>query len=422
MIRSKGKYDIVIIGAGASGMFAALSTVHIHSGIKKVLLIDRNPSPGRKLAVTGGGRCNITNANVSPSDYQTDSKRTLASILKCFSVEDTLNIFDAIGIKIKFDKYGKGYPESNSALDVKRAMINALIASGIDFLQNETVCALNSSNGTWVLTTSNNRYISSCAVIVASGSKACSNLGADDSLLEVLKKAQGLEVTPTVPALHGLSLEHKGVYADFTQLSGMSINGVLTLSTPQQKTIKNSGDILFTHQGISGPTVFDISGNVSRHYVKNNSKLLLSIGVFRNPQQTYDLLIAAIQKQPQAMLRTVLRRYIPAKLSELLFPTNSPVGNIKKAQLYKIAQILSSAQLYPSLKSDWDNAEVTSGGIKLGQLHPKTLAFKRSPGLFFCGEILDVDGRVGGYNLQWAWTSGWVAGRAAAVYTKQSKS
>lgn len=411
-------YDVCVIGAGPAGIFAALSAKQSVPDAR-ILIIEKKSSPCTKLLITGGGRCNITNSYVSPKDYHTGSPNIVNSILSSFSNTATVDYFRKLGLDIVYEESGKAYPSSYKAETVRSTLLQIVDDNDIQVLCDYSAVSVNMDNESrWVITLANNIHLCTRCVIVATGGLSFPATGSDGQFFRYLCEDKRFESITPVPALVALKLRREGFWSTYHRYAGITFVGSLSLKKNTTTVLRSHGDILITHTGVSGPCVFDISGTVLRHIENPEYTIQLSMSDFCNEADAYKWLVAKRNEFPQRSARTILHEILPERLTTLFTQSDENLSAFRKEDLHSLALKLSDTRLFVNSNLDWEHAEVTSGGICLNQLNPKTLESKRDKGMFFCGEILDVDGRVGGFNLQWAWSSGWIAGRSVSKYLK----
>lgn len=411
--------DIAIIGTGPAALIAAIAAQHARHSIR-VCMIERNAQPAVKLRVTGGGRCNITNRNVALANYHTHAPKRVEQVLRGFSHEDTVRWFEANELPLAEEENGKLFPQCRQAKAVAQMLLDRLAPDTSMKLQTEVRELSPTADGTWRIKCDGAvRNIVAGAVIVASGGCAMPRSGSDGTLADVLIEKLQIPACPSTPALCPLTLRKEGELRNFSRLSGVTINGRLTLSRrgDRKQLAQSCGSILFTHTGLSGPAVLNISGAVLQSLVADDECVLtLAHPEFRTREDAYRFLVQARQASPLKQLGTVLAPLWPERLMLQLAHRFGAItmSHLTKEQMSTVARNLAQCEIFPSSRFEWDTCEVSGGGIDLQHVHPKTLESRSRRGLYFCGEILDVVGDVGGYNLQWAWSSGFVAGRAAA--------
>jgi predicted Rossmann fold flavoprotein len=382
------KYDVAVIGAGAAGLMAAIAAAR--SGAR-VAAIDSAKQIGAKILISGGGRCNVTNEAVRADDFN-GSRNAIAKVLRTFDVAATIAFFEDLGVPLKREETGKLFPVSNRARDVVDALLRA--ANGADIITGMRVESIEPG---FVI----NGSIHAERVIIAAGGRSVPKTGSDGSGYELVR-ALGHSVTPTFPALVPLVVE-KGHW--ITEISGISVDAELAVKSPTGRVLqRHRGSMLFTHFGLSGPVVLDIS----RHWIAHQPATLSANFL---PGETFESLetslIVAAKRNPHATIASVLR--LPDRLLTRL-ASDTPLGRIAKDERRRIVRDLVDFTLPVVRDRGFEYAEVTAGGVPLDEVNVSTMESRIVPNLYLCGEILDVDGRIGGFNFQWAWASGRLAG------------
>jgi predicted Rossmann fold flavoprotein len=391
-------YDIAIIGAGAAGLTAAIFAARAGA---RVAALDGAARLGAKILIAGGGRCNVTHDVVTPNDFN-GNRNAIAKVLRTFPVDATLMWFAEMGVQMKREEGGKLFPTTNRAQTVLDALVHDARASGVAILTSHRVDTIKTGfviNGT----------TQAKRVILATGGRSVPKTGSDGGGYD-LAHALGHTITNTFPALVPLVIEQEHW---FRELSGTSAEVDLAVTTASGRVIvRHRGSMLLTHFGISGPVALDIS----RHWIEARAfgaRLVVSF----LPDETFEsvekILLDAARKNPQATVGSSLRGQIPERiLDRIAEPV--PIAKLSRDARRAIARDLTALEVPVARDRGFDYAEVTAGGIPLDEVNLATMESRRCPGLFLCGEILDVDGRIGGYNFQWAWASGRLAGLSAA--------
>lgn len=385
------KIDVAVIGGGASGIMAAIFAAR--SG-KNVCILEKNPRIGKKILATGNGRCNFTNINAKAQDYNSEF---VGFSLECFSPKDVITFFEEIGLLSRTEAEGRVYPLSGQAtavLDVLRLELSRLsVKEIVDF----DVQKIEKNNDGFVIF-SKNEKVEAKKVIVATGGMASPKSGSSGKGYELLK-AFGHHTTKLVPSLVQLKCEKSvgGVraYGKVTTLSGKS----------------DTGEIQFNNYGISGIPVFGLA-----KYVKKGESVFLDL----LPDYTEDEVINILKARPKQTMETYLIGILNKALGQLLLkecgisPLSRMSDTLKADEIIKIAKKIKAWRFDVTGTMPWDNAQVTAGGIELSEINPETMESKLCKNLYITGEVLDIDGPCGGYNLQWAWASGKLAGSEAA--------
>jgi predicted Rossmann fold flavoprotein len=406
--------NICIIGGGASGMMAAIAAAR--SGAKVILLEQLN-RVGKKLLATGNGRCNLTNVDPNIERYHSSHPEFPKDALSQFGYDETIAFFEELGIAHKVEELGKVFPysdQASSVLDVIRWEMEKL---GIEERVDCEVIAINPSKKGFSLVLKNDEQISADAVILATGGKANPNLGSTGSGY-ILARKLGHSITSTFPSLVQLNLNASFLRA----LKGIKFIGTAAIYDGEACLCRDDGEILFTDYGISGPPIFQLSRSAGELLIKNRKPTLM-VDMF--PKLTEGQLTEALgirficrpSKSAEFSLVGMLnKRLIPTVLREAgITDLSRTCGSISQAERASLAAILKGWSFQVTGTQSWGQAQVTAGGVDVTEVNPNTMESRLVPGLYLCGELLDVDGDCGGFNLQWAWSSGYCAGVNAAA-------
>nr|WP_300001682.1 NAD(P)/FAD-dependent oxidoreductase [Tissierella sp.] len=401
------KENIVIVGGGAAGMIAAI-VARRNGG--HVTLLEKNDRLGKKLLATGNGRCNYTNINLSSTNYHGENPKFTYSALESFNVDRTMDFFEILGITPFVEDGGKVFPmslQSSSVLDVLRLEIEYL---GIEIKLESDVKNI-SKKKEFILELENGEKIKASKVIIATGGMAMPASGSDGSGYALVEEL-GHTIVETFPGLVQLKLEGN----IFKNLKGVKFPGRVKLLSKDKLIIEDFGDVLFTDYGISGPPILQISRTAIK-YLKDKQEIKLSVSIIdsKSKEELYDYLDARFISMKnrtieEALIGLINKRLIPTVLKEIGIKKDKRVTSISKKEIRDIARILTQWEFKISGSKGWKDAQVTAGGVSTGEVDNKTMESKKCPGLYLVGEILDIDGDCGGFNLQWAWSSGYIAG------------
>lgn len=398
---------IIVIGGGAAGIMAAISAKK--SG-EDVTILERNDRIGKKLLATGNGRCNYTNINLNINHYHGKNPKFAYSGLSSFDVNQTIDFFERIGITPAIEDDGRVFPlslQSSSILDVFRYEIKDL---GINLITEAYVKEIKKKNR-FILELDNGRQIEGDRIILATGGKAMPNSGSDGNGYD-LAKSLGHNIIDVFPGLVQLHLEGNM----FKEVSGVKFPGVARLYSKDKLLIEDMGDILFTNYGISGPPILQIS-RTSLDYLRREKNIELTISIIYT--KTKEELIEYLEKRfifmpkkslEESLIGLINKRLINPILREININGKKNVSNLSRKEILKLAEILTSWRFKITGNQGWHQAQVTAGGVDTKEIDNKTFESKLVKGLYIVGELLDIDGDCGGFNLQWAWSSGYIAG------------
>ena len=396
------KKQICVIGGGAAGMMAAIMAARAGAA---VTLLEHNEKTGRKLLATGNGRCNLTNRYQSRECYHSQKPETAWGILQQFSLTDTLEFFSEIGVSVK-EKNGYFYPASMQASSVQELLEMEARYRKVKIKCRENVKEIRpeqtaSCKPSFLVLTETWQYKAD-AVILACGSRASQIEGADVSGY-TLAKSLGLSVEKPLPAL--VPLMGKEKY--FSKWAGTRIEGRISLVSEKKVLNTQEGELQLTDYGISGIPVFQCSGLAARLLDKGiEVTAVLDFLPSCNLSETEQLLKNRRKQCPYKSTAALLTGLFPKKLCDVLMEN--------KPEIPALAARIKEFPIKIKKTKPFENAQVCTGGVSLTEVHPHTLESRKVPGLYLAGELLDTDGICGGYNLQWAWTTGALAGKEAA--------
>lgn len=412
--------DVVIVGGGAAGLAASIFTARAAPHLR-IAIIDGASKLGAKILVSGGGRCNVTNRVVTSADYWGGSGNVVRRVLASLPVMDTTRFFSEIGVTLHEEENGKLFPNSNKARTVVDALIREATRLGVEIHCGRRVSAIerpdaNPSAAKFRLRAGDD-WVVARVVVLATGGLSLPKTGSDGSGYG-LARALGHSIAPTFPGLAPLLLD-----GDFhTALSGVACDVELIATVTGQKSMRFRGPLLWTHFGVSGPVVL----NVSRHWSRARAHQE-SVSVHTNFFPTFDHTalerswVESAASNPRQHIDALLSHSLPARLSHALLARcgvapSTPIGNLSRDRRHALAQHLTHWPLPIRDSRGYGYAEVTAGGVPLSEIDPATLQSRVQPGLFFVGEILDVDGRLGGFNFQWAWSSAFTTAKGIARF------
>lgn len=399
-------YNVIIIGAGASGMMAALTAAENPDA--RVVLLERQQRVGRKLLATGNGRCNLTNTGAALSNYHGENPDFAAPALAAFPPGAALDFFRSLGLVTAEEHGGRVYPLSNSANSVVDVLRFALEARGVELKTAEPVRELKRDRGGFAVVT-DSESLHADKLIVACGGAAGAKLGGVSDGYELLNML-GHKRTALRPALVQLLTA-----PDYPRaLKGVRADCALKLCAGENVLAESAGELQFTETGVSGPAAFD----VSRAAATGGKGLTLAADFLRDytAADVLHLLKQRRESLPTLPAADMLTGMLHNRLGRMLVKyaglnANTPLKELGDAALRRLAEACKDFRLELRGTEGFDCAQVTAGGVKTSGFNPETLESWFVPGLFACGEVLDIDGDCGGYNLQWAWASGRLAGR-----------
>lgn len=390
-------FDAIIIGAGACGLMCAVQAGYLG---KKVLLLEKGDKAGAKIIISGGGRCNYTNLSVSTENFISENPHFANSTLSQWSVQDTLDFFEQFGITGKEKTLGQIFPTSNKAIDIVHVFTNLLAEMQIPIQYQFELGEIEKlgTNDYEVSGNSLGKQLKFRArnLVIATGGFPIPKMGATGIAFDIAKQFE-IKTTKHAPALVPLviGLQDRTWYE---QLSGISV-----FARVSNERISFEENILFTHWGLSGPAILQISS-----YWKGSETFEINLLPNVNLK---DLIQKERNEQGSKLLATLLQFYLPKKLVEAFatqLPLDTKLASISKEAVLKTHQLIHHFAVKPAGDKGYEKAEVMRGGIDTNELSSKTLSSKKHPDLFFGGECVDVTGWLGGYNFQWAWASGYV--------------
>ena len=409
--------DLLTIGAGAAGLFASVHagrTATERGGGLSILAVDTARKLGAKILVAGGGRCNVTHFEVAASDYAGSTPAAIRKVLKRYGVERVIAFFAAAGVELKREDTGKLFPVSDSARTVLAALLRESEAAGVSIVHPARVTAIepraDGARGFRVETEAGT--VTAQRLLLATGGRSLPKSGSDGSGLALAASLGHTLTTPILPALVPL------VLADghfIRGLSGLTLPTRLTLtSATGKRLVSTEGSTLCTHQGLSGPAVLDIS----RHYLMaQHADSAVQLLINWVPDLAAEKLDAELRDARGRGSLAVLRTHLPDRLARVLCEQAAcpQAGDIPKDARRRLLGMTTAMPLPVVGDRGFSIAEATAGGVPLSEVRLETMESRVCPGLHLAGEVLDVDGRIGGFNFQWAWASGFVAGTSAVA-------
>ncbi len=400
---------IAVIGAGAAGSMAAIFAASVGA---ETLLLERTRDGGRKILISGGGRCNILPARVDEGRFVTDSSpHTLRNILRSWPLSEQIQFFEReLGLPlVEEEDSGKLFPASQRARDVRDGLLDLARRRGARFLPETMVTGLSPAARGWRIERDGADPLDADAVVVATGGLSVPSTGSDGRGLALLA-ALGHTVHPTYPALTPIVME-PAVHA---ALAGVSLPVMIT-ARDRRRSATATGGLLFTHRGYSGPAVLDVSHVVVRSRTEGDGTARLRVRWTSLDESAWE---EALRPEGTRTVAGALRRELPERLADVLaaevgVPPTRMLSQLRRPERRRLIDVLVRGVLPWTGDEGYRKAEVTGGGVSLAEIDPRTMESRRHPGLYVCGEVLDAFGPIGGYNFLWAWATGRAAGLAA---------
>ena len=387
-------FDVIVIGAGAAGLMCAIESAKRN---KKVIVLDHSKKIGEKIRISGGGRCNFTNLNTHPSKFISENSKFMISALNQYDQYDFIKLVESYSIKFHEKKLGQLFCDDSS-----QQIIDLLLSEcekyQITIHKEFAVEDINYSNELYLVKSLINSF--TChSLVIATGGLSIPKIGASKFGYDVAKQFD-LNVISTSPALVPLTF-NEDILKICKELTGLSVDAIVSFG----KTLFQEG-MLFTHRGLSGPSILQIS---SYWKLKQEIQINLSPDI-----DVYEFLIQKKSSNSKQDVQSAISEIIPKRLSQIICDNLNISGkiiDISNKLLNKLSLFINSWQLNPIGTEGYRTAEVTLGGVDTREISSKTMMVVKQPGLFFIGEVVDVTGHLGGYNFQWAWSSGYVAGQ-----------
>jgi predicted Rossmann fold flavoprotein len=406
---------VAIVGAGAAGLTTAIFARRFNRS-QSVVLLDGARAPGAKILVSGGTRCNVTNAIVSERDFWGGTPPAVRRVLRAFPVSETISFFRGIGVALHEEAGGKIFPDTNRARDVLDALLRESGALGVQLMPGYRVLGIEPCEGGFRIDTGQGALNASAAVL-ATGGQSLPKSGSDGAGFAIARHL-GHTIVPITPALAPLLLDASDTV--HRAVSGVSQDVDLAIRVNGAVAVRLTGSLLWTHFGISGPVAL----NASRHWLRAQLEgTPVAITANFRPGEQFDDVDADWQRRatanPRTSVQAALASYLPASVAAAILRQLAVDGTVTLAHFprddrRRLTRALVEFPLPVTGSRGYTFAEATAGGVALAEIDAATMASRVCPGLFCVGEILDVDGRIGGFNFQWAWSSGFVAGRALA--------
>ncbi|MEO7054172.1 MAG: NAD(P)/FAD-dependent oxidoreductase [Rhizomicrobium sp.] len=391
------KRDVIVIGAGAAGMMCA--AVAGQRG-RSVTIVDHAKSPGEKIRISGGGRCNFTNRNATPAQFISANPHFCISALSRYTQQDFIALVERAGIAYHEKTLGQLFCDGSSQ-QVIDLLLSEMRQAGAELHLRVKVEQVEKTPDGFALRFSDGEGMQCRSLVVATGGKSIPKMGASDFGYRLAAQF-GLGVTPTRPALVPLTFD-TALLKRLNALSGVAVQA----RVQHGRTVFEEA-LLFTHRGLSGPVILQISS-----YWREGDAIQVSL---LPGQDVFALLRTAKSEHPRQEPQTFIATLLPRRLAKDIVDAQDCTGNLadqSDAKLRALAGAVNDWRIIPSGSEGYRTAEVTVGGVDTNGLNSSTMEAKAVPGLYFIGEVVDVTGWLGGYNFQWAWSSGWCAGQAA---------
>jgi predicted Rossmann fold flavoprotein len=414
---------IVVVGAGAAGLMAAIFAADGRPA--PVILLERTKDGGRKILISGGGRCNVLPSRLSPSQYVTaSSPNTMKKLLLSWPLAEQRAFFEGrLGLQLELEEEtGKLFPSTHRARDVRDALVAAAVDAGVQVRFDAKVTGLeragSGAEAGWRVLVEDAPPIDAGSVVLATGGLSVPATGSDGTGLRISRQL-GHVMHPTYPALTPLTADP----AVHVGLAGVSLT--VRLVAPLTKgRFETTGGFLFTHRGYSGPTVLDISHLAVRSKLEGETRQPILVQWTEHDAGAWERLLA---DGSAGEVGPLVRRLLPQRLADALLAESGVdparrLSQVRRDERQRLVEVLARYPLPWTGDEGYKKAEVTGGGVALSEVEPRTLESRRQPGLFLCGELLDAFGPIGGYNFAWAWATGRAAGMGAAATQRDRSS
>jgi len=392
----KQKFDVIIIGAGAAGL---MSAIEAGKRGRKVLLMDHSKKIGEKIRISGGGRCNFTNINTHPNKFISNNPKFIISALNQYTQNDFIKLIKKHNIKFHEKKLGQLFCDESAQQIIDMLLLECRMAD-VTLKKGVFVTGIEREDKQYYVAVGPDKYFCD-SLIIATGGLSVPKIGASKFGYEVAKKFN-LNIIEPFPALVPLTFSEKILFK-CKELSGLSLEALISFN----KTFFEEG-MLFTHRGLSGPSILQISS-----YWKLGSDIKINLSP---KQDVFKFLENKKKMNPKQDINILISEILPKRLAHMICKENGVNGNICELSNKLLKQLSSSINTWvisPTGSEGYRTAEVTLGGVDTDEISSKTMMSLKNPGLFFIGEVVDITGHLGGYNFQWAWSSGFVAGQYA---------
>jgi predicted Rossmann fold flavoprotein len=407
--------DVVIVGGGAAGLAAAVFCARTVSPPRRVICVDGAKTVGAKILVSGGSRCNVTNHVVTEHDFWGGDRRVIRDVLRAYPASRAIAFFEELGVQLREEDDGKLFPASNRARTVLDALTRAVSTSGAELHTGCRISGIQRTEEDFVLTATDGRTYRTPLVVLATGGRSLPKTGSDGTGY-TFARVFGHEYVETTPALVPLVLDD----SRHAQLAGVAHPAAVTVRSDGASPVRLTGPMLWTHFGVSGPVML----NASRHWLRfrlagRDATVVLSVVPGETFASIEQWLSAEQRNRPRALVRTVVATRVPAAVADVWtecsgIDASTTLSHLTREDRRRLIHVLLEMPLDVRDSRGYNYAEVTAGGIPLTEIDPATMESLVRRGLYLIGEMLDVDGRIGGFNFQWAWSSAWVAASAIA--------
>ncbi|HBS23028.1 MULTISPECIES: NAD(P)/FAD-dependent oxidoreductase [Thalassospira] len=390
------KIDVLVIGAGAAGLMCAIEA---GKRGRSVVIVDHSAKPAEKIRISGGGRCNFTNLHASPENFISQNKRFCVSALKRYTQFDFIDLVNRHDIAWHEKTLGQLFCDESS-FQIIDMLLDECDAAHVELrLNTEISNIIRRDDAGFDVTTRTGAQWTCQSLVVACGGLSIPKIGATGFGYQIARQF-GIDIVPTRAALVPLTFD-PDMRADLGQLSGISVDAIVQSHKKQFRE-----GLLFTHRGLSGPSILQISS-----YWDEGDAITVNL----NPEEdAFDLLKSAKAESPKQAVHNVLSRILPNRLAQMITARHGldrPIGETGDKALRLLATDVNQWSVMPQGSEGYRTAEVTLGGVDTNALSSKTMECRDVPGLYFIGEVVDVTGHLGGFNFQWAWSSGWSAGQ-----------
>jgi predicted Rossmann fold flavoprotein len=398
---TRTSFDVLVVGAGAAGMMTAIEAGRRG---RRVLVVDHADRPGEKIRISGGGRCNFTNLGCGPANFLGENPRFATSALRRYTQHDFIKRIDKAGIVWHEKTLGQLFCD-DSAKQIVRMLTDDMAAAGVTLSLKTGVERIERSGESFTAILSDGSQVTAASLVVATGGKSIPKMGATGWAYDIARQFD-IRVTETRPALAPLTFE-AGLLETLVPLAGVAVEArVASATTDKARKASFNEAMLFTHRGLSGPAILQISS-----YWREGEAVVASMAPGRD---VFEELKAAKASNGKQAVHTALGHIVPRRLAESLCQREGASGNLADLSdkvLRRLDQAVNAWAVKPVGSEGYRTAEVTLGGVDTAALDQQTMQAKAVPGLYFIGEAVDVTGWLGGYNFQWAWSSGWAAGQ-----------